>query len=90
MCGINEDAGVLWRDNALDYGGEIVDIGQCFNAENDIIERRSGGAGGFLWSPDDCVTVGVSTSQALALAQGTGDCIPCLGLKRSLPNLLDL
>lgn len=34
---VNEDAGVLRSDDGFDDGGEVVDIGQCFYTENNIV-----------------------------------------------------
>ena len=38
MRGVYENAGVLWRDDGLDYGRDIVDVGEGFDAEQDVVE----------------------------------------------------
>ena len=47
---------MLWRNNGFNYGGEVVDIGQRFDAEDDVVEGGSRGACCFLGRSDDCGT----------------------------------
>jgi hypothetical protein len=35
--GIDEDTGVLRGDDRLDDGSQIVDVGQCFHAQDDVV-----------------------------------------------------
>ena len=35
---VDEDACVLWSDDGIDYGGEVVNVGESFDAENDIVK----------------------------------------------------
>ena len=46
---------MLWRDDGLNHRREVVNIGQGLDAEDDVVERRAGGAGCFFWCSDDCV-----------------------------------
>lgn len=54
MGGIDEDAGVLRCDDRLDYGGKVVDVGQCFYTKEDIVKRAFDLVRRFFWTPDDC------------------------------------
>ncbi len=38
VCGVNQDTRVLWSNDGIDYGGEIIDIGKGLDTENDIVE----------------------------------------------------
>lgn len=79
---------MLRRDDGLDDGCEVVDIGQCFDAEDDIVEGGARGARGLFGSADDCGEARSATGASVRHGREMG--IPCLGLNRSLPNLLDL
>lgn len=45
---------MLWRDDRLDDVGDVVDVGQCFDAEEDVVEGLLGRMRGILGCPDDC------------------------------------
>lgn len=38
VCGVDEDTGVVGDDDGVDHGGQVIDVGECFDAEHNIIE----------------------------------------------------
>ncbi len=64
VCRINKDARVLRGDHGLDYVCQVVDIGEGFNAEEDVIE---GGllACGVFGALDNCDRVSIVTAGTL-------------------------
>ena len=52
--GVDQNASVLRRDDGFDDGREVVDVGQCLDAEQDIVEGRSVRTSGVLRRSDDC------------------------------------
>jgi len=52
--GVDEDACVLRRHDGIDYGSEIVDIGERLDAEDDIVERALFPGCRFFRGSDDC------------------------------------
>jgi hypothetical protein len=53
MCRVHEDAGVLWRDDRLDDVGDIIYIGECLDAKEDVIKGLLGGVCGIFGCSDD-------------------------------------
>lgn len=84
---VYEDAGVLWGDDGFDDGGEIVDIWESLDAEQNIVVRASSrNVCRFLRTSDDCNVLLVGR----AVRPTCKDEIPDRGLNRSLPNRADL
>lgn len=48
VCGVDENTCVLWGNNGLDDRGNVVDVGQGLDAEEDVVERRLGYVGGIF------------------------------------------
>lgn len=59
--GVDEDAGVLWRDNGLDDASQVVDIGEGLYAEQNVVERGARGAGSLFRGAHDCRTGSVGS-----------------------------
>jgi hypothetical protein len=38
MCRVHEDAGVLWRDDRLNNVGDIIYVGECLDAKEDVVK----------------------------------------------------
>jgi hypothetical protein len=53
VCCIDKDAGVLRRDNGFDDVGDIVYIGEGFDAEEHVVERLLRRMGGVFWGSDN-------------------------------------
>lgn len=53
MCGIDKDARVLRRDDGLDDVGDIVYIGEGFDAEEDVVEWLFRRMGSVFWCADN-------------------------------------
>ncbi len=45
---------MLGRNDGIDYGGEIVDVGEGFDAEDDVVEGALLSICGFFGLSDDC------------------------------------
>ncbi len=54
VCGVDEDAGVLGSDDGVDHSGEIVHIGESFDAKHDIIKRTVSGRRCIFGISDHC------------------------------------
>jgi len=39
VCGVDENTSMLRSDDGLDDRGEVVDIGERFHTEEDVVER---------------------------------------------------
>lgn len=46
---------MLWRNDGFDDVSDVVYIGKCFDAEQDVIKGLFGGVCGFLWCSNDSV-----------------------------------
>jgi hypothetical protein len=55
MRRVHKDAGVLWRDDRLDDVGDIVYIGKCLDAKEDVVKGLLGGVCGLFRCSDDCI-----------------------------------
>lgn len=44
---------MLWRDDRLDDVGDIIYIGECFDAKQDVVEGLLGGMCGIFRCADD-------------------------------------
>lgn len=53
MGGVDEDAGVLGRNDGVNDSGEVVDIGEGLDAEDDIVECAVSTRRGFFWRLDN-------------------------------------
>lgn len=42
MCSVDKDASVLWSDDWLDYGSDIINVGQRLDAEKNVVEGGLG------------------------------------------------
>jgi hypothetical protein len=51
---VDKDAGVLGCDDGVDDSGEVVDIGQGLDAENNIVKCAVSTRRGFFWRFDNC------------------------------------
>ena len=54
MGSINENACMLGGDDGVDNGRQVVNIGQSFYTENDVVECAFFASGSFFWCADDC------------------------------------
>lgn len=54
MCGVDEDTRVLRSDDGLNDRGNVIDIRQCLDTEEDIIVGCFGRFGSLIGSSDDC------------------------------------
>lgn len=61
---------MLWRDDGLNDGGEVVNIGERFDTEDDVVERCSRSAGGFFGRANDCEVELVSEMSQRAARDG--------------------
>lgn len=53
ICCVDKNASMLGSDNGVDYGGEVVHVGQCLDAENDVVEGSILASGGVLGIAND-------------------------------------
>jgi hypothetical protein len=49
---------MLWRDNRLNDVGDIIYIGECLDAKEDVVEGLLGRLCGFFGCFDDCIMLG--------------------------------
>lgn len=86
VCGVDQNACVMRSDHRVDNCCEIVDIGEGFHAEDNVVERAIAGLCGVFgisYNCGRCVSV-------IVFRVGWLYGVPCRGLNRSLPNTLDL
>jgi hypothetical protein len=48
---------VLWRDDRFDDVGDIIYIGECFDAKKDVVKGLLGGMCGVFRCSDDCAVL---------------------------------
>ena len=48
---------MLWRDDRLDDVGDIIYVGECFDAEEDVVEGLLGGMCGIFRCADNCTVL---------------------------------
>lgn len=87
VCCVNQDTRVLGCDDRFNDRGDIVDIGECLDAEKNVVVCRFRRLCSFFGSTDNC-----RKSRVSERIQGDDECIdrPCLGLNLSFPNDDDL
>lgn len=54
---VYEDVGMLRCYNWIDYWSEVVDIGESFNIEDDVVESFFFVCSSFFWCLDDCILI---------------------------------
>lgn len=54
VCCVDKNTCVMRCDNRVDNSGEVVDIGEGFYTEDDIIERTVSSVRGIFWISDNC------------------------------------
>jgi hypothetical protein len=77
---------VLWGDDRFDDRGQIVDVRESLHAEDHVVERALLGTGGIFGGADDYRPLLAGVTAVWHRVR----IVPCRGLKRSLPNEVDL
>jgi hypothetical protein len=92
VCCVDEDTGVLGGDDGVDYGGEVVNVRERLDTEDNVVEGAVSARSGFLGCADDygeAVSVTMmedaKTRREIVVVR-----LPCRGLNRSLPYVVDL
>lgn len=85
MGGVNEDAGVLGGNDRFDDRSQIINIWQSFDTKQDVVE--SGFAARSILG---CSNNYYGLADSSSIEDNREQYSPCLGLNRSLPNILDL